>query len=379
MTLKHKNRNNSSLLVIDPLLTQYNEVSMIRGVVLMLRNNKVVKILSIDGGGIRGIIPIVILQSLRQILKEKNTNEPLYQLFDLMSGSSTGGLISLALASPNPVTDEPMSLKELLYFYTKKSSYIFEGSKPKIYKAISSLFKAPINPTRYEEQLFKIFGNETLKDLLVDVYITSLNITNFQTVNFNRISSFDHNYDNFYLRDVARATSAEPTLFPPAQVQCLNKPLKYCLIDGGFYALNPSLNAYLYAKAKYPNASKFVILSLGTGTSPMDIDCKEAEHWGLIDWISPWHKIPAVQAFLRGQMSNTTDLLKYPDDVELYRLQPTLTDEEDSVADISQTNIENLEKVASRYAIKQKHQLEQISNYLTRSFPQSNMYQKKRA
>ncbi|WP_157949980.1 patatin-like phospholipase family protein [Vallitalea okinawensis] len=332
----------------------------------MLTNNRVVKILSVDGGGIRGIIPIVILQSLREILKEKNTNKPLYQLFDLMSGSSTGGLISLALASPNPMTNEPMSLKELLNFYVNKSSYIFEGCQPKIYKVISSLFKAPIDPTRYEEQLFKIFGNETLKDLLTDVYITSLDIANFQTVNFNRIASHQLSHENFYLRDVARATSAEPTLFPPAQVRCINKPLEYCLIDGGFYALNPSLNAYLYAKAKYPTASKFVILSLGTGYSQMDIDCKEAEHWGLIDWISPWNKIPAIQAFLRGQMSNTSDLLKYPDDVKLIRIQPTLTDEEDSVADTSEANIENLEKIGIKYAAKHENQLNQIANYLIR-------------
>lgn len=331
----------------------------------MVRSNKIVKILSVDGGGIRGIIPLVILEYLRSQLIKKGINDPFYRLFDVIAGTSTGGIIALALSSPNRIHSEPMSINQLLSFYENKSSYIFENEYSPLYKAFMSLFKPPYNPSTFEKELLQIFGDETLKDLLTDVYVTTLNIITYETKNFLRIPKSSTLHENFYVRDVARATSAAPTLFPPAQVQSLNSSSSYCLVDGGFYAVNPSLNAYLYAKSKYPLADKYVLISLGTGLPITDYSCKEIKNWGLGSWVAPWKNLPLVQSFMQGQIHNANDLLRsYCPDLKFFRFEPLIEPDEDSASDASVANIINLEKIGIDYVKKNSLLLAQAVNAL---------------
>ena len=69
-----------------------------------------IKILSIDGGGIRGIIPAIILSRI-----EEKTLKPIAELFDLIAGTSTGGLLALALTKPSPDSIPQYSAKKLIH------------------------------------------------------------------------------------------------------------------------------------------------------------------------------------------------------------------------------------------------------------------------
>ena len=105
-------------------------------------------ILSIDGGGIRGIIPSIFLASLKENLQKININEPFHQIFDLMAGTSTGGLIALALSVPLfKKTDGDMydlnggiQAQKLPFLYETMGSAVFPGNKHKVIKVIRQLF-----------------------------------------------------------------------------------------------------------------------------------------------------------------------------------------------------------------------------------------------
>lgn len=328
----------------------------------MFRSNKIVTILSIDGGGVRGIIPIKILEALSKILSEEGINRPFYSLFDIISGTSTGGIIALALASPEP--NEPLPIKDLLMFYMKNSKYVFQASEPTTYKVLKSLYQPPIDPTNFEHQLASYFNNRTLKDLKAYTYISSVEVTNLTPVTFTRLKPSDSNDHNYYLKDVARATSSEPSLFPPARIKSTNGVSNHCLLDGGFYAPNPCIDTYLYAKTLYPNASKYVILSLGTGDPFEGYNCNKVSKWGIFGWISPKSDIPLVQIFMRPQVKNASNLTRLQNDTTFYRLNPTIPRDIASLSDSSDKNIKALEDFGQDYSQNMLSTLRKVAAYL---------------
>ena len=97
----------------------------------------------------------------------------------------------------------------------------------------------------------------------------------------------------FYLRDVARSTSAAPTYFPPAIIENLVSGDKMVNLDGGVFANNPSMCAYAEARKtnfeslgiNRPTAKDMLILSIGTGSMPLDIENnRKSKKWGIINW-----------------------------------------------------------------------------------------------
>lgn len=264
-----------------------------------------IRILSLDGGGIRGVIPATVMNYVEQqiICLSGNPHARIADYFDFVAGTSTGGILSALYLTPNPskAENEPSSkftAADALAFYAQEGFEIFNKSKRYGWFGIRQLFDAAkFDPAKIESLLFEKFGHLTMRDLLLPCIITTYNMANRSSVFFN---SRETNPDReFLLRDVVRSTSAAPTYFPPAFIKNLKKPSQNTMIniDGGVFANNPAICAYAECRQTqfkqlhlpksdpYPAIKDMFIVSVGTGTGEAPIDKKEKSHrWSILRW-----------------------------------------------------------------------------------------------
>jgi len=229
------------------------------------------RILSLDGGGIRG----VLTASLLERLEEKQPG--FLTLVDLFAGTSTGGILALGLASG-------MTATEVRNLYINLGNIVFADTLFDNVKDLGNLRGAQYSTGPLKTELEKVFGERTLADLPKKVVISAFELDNQKTEPGRRHwkPKFFHNYPgedsdgHEKIVDVALRTSAAPTYFPMYQ--------RY--IDGGVIANNPSLCALAQAlepKTGGQKLSNVRMLAVGTGYSPNFITQQNAD-WGLLQW-----------------------------------------------------------------------------------------------
>jgi len=257
----------------------------------------IIRILSIDGGGIRGIIPARILQRI-----EEATSKPARELFHLVAGTSTGGIIGCGLLKGK-------TADEMAQLYAHRGGDIFHRSLWDKVTTVDGLTNPDYDAGPLEailaEQLGDIWLSEVRgAELLVPSYAIQLPHEQpgdglgllyprapyfFKTwkAQGTKIDSDDRPEElNFMLKDVARATSAAPTYFPPALIK--NRAgQQFGMIDGGVFANNPSMTALVASYKLFPGAKQFMIVSLGTGSLERPIPYDQAKDWGLVHWARP--------------------------------------------------------------------------------------------
>lgn len=255
------------------------------------------RILSIDGGGIKGVIPIQFLKKIEEI-----TGQEIHKSFDLIAGTSTGGILAAALTyqdSDNIVSNQrKLSLEEIEKIYSEKGKQIFDIRKNinKQYHGLRSWFKPEFNPKNLNTILTETFGQTKISNCLKPIYITSYDISKNKPIVFTFRDAKTSHGENPSMVDVCRATSAAPTYFP-SYTFSHNRDLLTC-IDGGIYMNNPSLGAlievlgnndYKFYKinGKTVDISDISILSLGTGTVTSNFAKHDSESWGKKQWIKP--------------------------------------------------------------------------------------------
>ena len=161
-------------------------------------------ILSVDGGGIRGIIPAIILAEI-----ERKTNKPISQLFDLMAGTSTGGIVVAGLCKKDSLGKLQYSANDLVNLYQEYGPYIFKSSFLRR-SVFSWLNGAQYSHQNIEKILDKYFENATLADTTNNLLLTSYDIQNNCPFFFK---SWKEDRNLVKLRDALRATTAAPTYF----------------------------------------------------------------------------------------------------------------------------------------------------------------------
>jgi hypothetical protein len=251
-----------------------------------------IRILSIDGGGIRGIIPAMVIQALLGKLKAQD-------VFHIIAGTSTGGIIACGLAKPNPI-----SLQDIIDLYVKYGSEIFE----KGLLDWSHYLRGPrYKPTALENYVASEFGSTYLSEvknveLLVPSYAIGLPkekppgntcapmfFRSWQARGLLLGKGVTSDEYDFKLDSIARATSAAPTYFPPATI--VNKAgQSFTMIDGGVFANNPTICAMVEAYHLY-HSTNFMVVSIGTGSEPTRIDASAALNWGDLSWAMPMMSI----------------------------------------------------------------------------------------
>lgn len=249
------------------------------------------RILSIDGGGIRGILPGQIMVTLEKILKEK-TKRPdarIAEYFDLIAGTSTGGILACILLAPEKDKKRPkFSAQEAVDLYLERGDEVFDLSLWQRIKSGVGLLDEKYSADGLTEALEDYFGDLKLGELLKPCLITAYDIRRRNAHFFRQHDAANAPWKNFYVKDVARATSAAPTFFEPARVKSLTN-VPYPLIDGGLFANNPALCAYAEARnlPGNPKAKDMVMLSLGTGDRKEPYPYNTAKDWGALGWVQP--------------------------------------------------------------------------------------------
>lgn len=315
---------------------------------------KKIRILSIDGGGIRGILPGTILTYIEDQIREK-TGRPdakIGEFFDLIAGTSTGGILSLVYLCPDKEGKYKYGAKEALDIYLDQGDEIFDVSLGKKIRSIGGISDEKYNAKELEEALDTFLGETTLKDALKPCIITSYDIRNRKAHFF---TSADANSDifNYTMKDVARATSAAPTYFEPAKIKSLYGTPHF-LIDGGVFANNPSLCAYAEARTMNfskllndpempdkPSAKDMLIVSVGTGAVKNAYTYNEFKDAGKIKWIKP-----LIDIMMSGnsetvdyQLKQIYETLPVADCNDYYRIQPQIVQ---ANSEMDNANVENL-------------------------------------
>ena len=295
-------------------------------------------VLSIDGGGIRGIIPARVLARLAE---KTDDGIPFYAHFDLIAGTSTGGLIAMGLSAPSATvekenreayswitTEKKIFRKPEETFHgvitpaadPEKISDIYMDHAREIFSAktrlLGSVFSDKYDVTQYEFFLRTLFHDGKLEDALVPTMVVSYD----SILGRERILSSYNDLKHIKLIDAARATSAAPIYFRPKMMEGPGGETM-ALLDGGLIANNPSLFAYLEAKKLYPEADKITILSLSTSRTRYTFDPS-----GISGGYSSWAE-PVMKIYPNAQMELIDDTMKGISDCEYIRIFSELTKE----------------------------------------------------
>lgn len=262
---------------------------------------KKLTVLSIDGGGIRGILPGVIVAYIEEQLQIRSNNPDtrISDYFDLIAGTSTGGILTCMYIAPNENGRPKFTAQEAVDLYLKNGQKIFSIPLGRRLLNVLGLFEAKYPVVNIEKIIKTYLGDLKLSQALKPCLVTAYEIFQRKTIFFNKVDTLKTETRDFYLHDVARATSAAPTYFRPAAVHSLfGNPLY--LVDGGMFANNPAMCAYAEArtaefskilkrndKPDFPGATQMVLVSIGTGSQGVSYSYSKAKNWGVIGWLKP--------------------------------------------------------------------------------------------
>lgn len=344
-----------------------------------------IRVLSIDGGGIRGILPATVLTAL-----EERSGHPVADLFDLIIGTSTGGILALGLVAPNARGGPAYSARDLLRLYHARGSQIFPlGGEPVVkysgllgtrtalpaeasfgdrvkhfmgYENINKLV-APLGghgnarypATGLMQVLLEYLGDVRLRQARRRVGVTSYEYVTRQPWIFR--SYLDT--EDPLMRDVARATSAGPTFFPVATVAGVDGQF----IDGGVVANDPAFIAFMEALNLARAASlppDIILVSVGSGMPAADVPIDDDVPLQLVDRMN-WarlagdHLMAAIfnggaqaQRLLLHQLLNASDAGDPQRTSGYWRYQTTLEEANFAMDDARPENLVALQRDADR-------------------------------
>lgn len=291
-------------------------------------------ILALDGGGTRAMIPIQKLKMIEELVGEKIVN-----LFDLIIGSSTGGIMTGALGVPNPEdpTKTLYSIAEIQTRYMQDAGKIFTSSICHKISTLNGLIGAKYpSPAPVFN---KLTGNTPIENCTAThIVITSVDISgkivlfSNRSLNIESISELEKigvvaGPPNTPLSDIIEATTGAPTYFP-------TKPIgEFNLADGGIPLNNPAEIATIIALNGAAKNRPIIVLSLGTGMDTQEpITSKESLNWGALQWVSPL--IDYQLQFSAGSVDRSFELIDriYPH-ISYIRLQDLLSDPDENRLD----------------------------------------------
>lgn len=303
---------------------------------------KQLKILSIDGGGIRGILPGMLLASLERTLQEM-TGDPRTRLadhFDLLAGTSTGGILTCLYLCPDKSTGRPrFTGTEAVDLYLNQGKEIFKSPATPRQVSRSLQYECKYVVKGMSQLLHNYFSDLKLSELIRPCLITSYDMEHRRSFFFTQHDAARNLDYDFYVKDIARATSAAPGYFEPAQVRSM-AGTRYTLLDGGVFANNPALCAYAEAmqlfgqgEAQMITPADIIMISIGSGIFSSAVPDREA--------MQPMdHVMAGVTETVDFQMKQLFQSAGCPDNY--FRFEPDLGNASDNLDDCSADNLQAL-------------------------------------
>jgi hypothetical protein len=301
-----------------------------------------VRVLAIDGGGIRGLIPALVLTEI-----ERRSQRRVFELFDLIAGTSTGGILACALCAP-----DPLPALEVVKLYEEEGPEIFSIALAQRIRSAGGLLDEKYDSAALDRALERFLADKRLSEaqpnLIVPAYDTAEPGPYFFK---SRKARETPETDDFSLSLVARATSAAPTYFEPLEAGPRS------LVDGGVFAVNPAMSAFAEVARHDPEAqSEVVLLSLGTGQRTRKRPFDEVKDWGLVEWARP---------ILDVVFDGISDAVDYqlrhalPDNA-YWRLQTELVGASDDLDDASADNLTALRSLGEELIAERSADLDAV-------------------
>ncbi len=360
-------------------------------------------ILSLDGGGIRGLVSSILLEYLETQLQAKtnNPNALLKDFFHFIAGTSTGSIIACAVSQGIPTP-------HIKSVYLDRAEEIFPRSW-RFWKSLLGrlLTGGPMfDDIGLERVLKDEVGDRPFKELSRPTLVTSFDTLNRQDVVFKNTKLA---HQNIPVWQICRSSSAAPVAFPGFamgdrdflaewqkdgnKIDSKANPPGIPLIDGGVIANDPALCAIAERLSwnKKPPAElsgrdrpwiepgyekvelhDIIVASFGTGEPTVDgLDIAKATHWGAVKWVNPLNGVPLVDVLFEGSIDSTnyiaTSILT-PDNY--FRFQPEI-ERKTSAFSASQSNLAQLERNARDCLARSdiQKELDRLIEILTRPQP----------
>lgn len=297
------------------------------------------RILSLDGGGIRGYLSARWLQAVDAALVGAG-KPPLPEAFDLVAGSSTGAIVACAIGIGMP----PAHLAQL---YRRHGDTIFPGMATRLWSRAGRLFTQGPSAPRYdgiglERVLAQEFGDRAFGSLARPTLVTAYDTLSRRAIIFK---SFKPEHAGLRIRDVLRASCAAPTYFPAHPLRVEERDC--VLVDGGVVANNPTACAIAEALRKdlrVHDSHELVVLSVGTGERNRPITLREAREWGALEWATP-----IIDVLFDGSTDAVDYIAAQLVGDGYVRLQAELNVGLDDLDDTSATNFLALDALAADY------------------------------
>jgi uncharacterized protein len=306
------------------------------------------KILSIDAGGVRGIIPATILAEI-----EARAGQPVCSLFDFLAGTSSGGMLVLALNCPatSGCARPVCSAKEVTNLFHEWGNRAF-GDK-------LSERVGPLADNGVEDMFREYFGDALLSDSIKPTIVTTFDLTTAQPFFLNSAKGGD----DLLMWQAARATTAVPPYFSPLRLSISDIPFRRareaCLVDGSLFAGNPAMCALAEARFLFPGEDDFLLISLGCGDAqraPLPVALRQNRR-RIFDFCAT-----AQSACVDYQMRAFLPRQRF------IRIQADLAAGFDRIDDASEKNLLALQREARETIARQADVLDQVVDLLASDF-----------
>jgi len=341
-------------------------------------------LLSMDGGGIRGYIPALILEGLQE---DVGSAHSLHSLFDFIGGTSVGGILALGLTIPQADNDQlpQYQISDLTQLFAQQGERIFPQTN-KVFRSIQQISTTKYSPKPLEGLLQEYFQDTPLSAALTPTLVTTwcnhskyLSYDAFEGFAFLSPIAQMNELDDYLMWEVARSTSAAPTYFPGYQIKNLygginsfiepRHPHRLYTVqgtkgtwlhDGGLWYNNPSKLTFealqeLYSSTPYRVTNQnCIVVSLGTGQVPSSMMVSNP---GFKDAIAP-----LIQSCFEQKDQEVNHYFKSSFGKNYYRLQPRL-DRDIPLDNTSEATLQELEQAAR--SLFQDDQLDMLARRLT--------------
>jgi patatin-like phospholipase/acyl hydrolase len=306
----------------------------------------VINVLSIDGGGIRGVLPgeiLVYVEKKLSLLYKKDIK--LSDHFDYIAGTSTGGILAALYCFPDENGNPKYSAEEASNLYMDHGTNIFK-KEFRWFFTFNGFIGPRYRPNNLEKLLENYFKDVRIKESTSNLMLTSIDTTQRDIYFFKSYKGKELENHNLMFRDAVRSTSAAPTYFRPKHL--IIDGVDRSLIDGGMGVNNPTVSAYIEVNKLFPKAKKVNVLSIGTGPLEKSFSYKTAKKWGIINGA------PKIFDINLSSMADAVDyqmnkLYENKNMIGSYlRVQPNIFDAKGGMDDASKSNLKLLKEAGEK-------------------------------
>ncbi|MDX2100449.1 MAG: patatin-like phospholipase family protein [Leptolyngbyaceae cyanobacterium bins.59] len=305
-------------------------------------SSKPYRVLSLDGGGVRGLLAAIWLARLEQKL-----GAPVREYFDLVAGTSTGGIIACAVSLGIPA-------ERMVQMYRDEADEVFPAPSSRLWNRLSRTLSEGLSAPRYSDRgletvLKRIFGDARFGQLQVKPTL----LTSYDTLNRTAIvfKNTKQAHAELPVWEVCKSSASAPSYFPAHVMRLEGQDIP--LVDGGVVANNPTACAIaegIRINESLPMTERvgldqFIVASFGTGQTNRPISAREAREWGALEWA-----LPIVDVLFDGSADSVDYIARQLiAEGNYFRFQTPLDKAYDDLDRSDRANMSALNRIADDY------------------------------